>query len=263
MELQDRIVEFKRVAADELSDHGGNFRVHPNVQKNMMKGILDEVGIAGALVTYHSERNGGKLTLIDGHMRKNEFGDGVDWPVVVTDLNDEEADKLLTAHDPVGMLALADQEKLDELRAKMDFADASVRVGLDTVFVDGSFAPVDGEASESGSGQASTGSGGGSSSPEGSTVPEMELQPYEHYDYVMVLARNVMDWNYLVERLGLERCNGSTDPRYEKAGLGRGIPAEKLIEVLREADAIIEKNSSATESVGDTDDLGFVVSGKV
>ena len=66
MQLQDRIVEFTRVAADELHDHDGNFREHPNVQKNMMKGILDEIGIAGALVAYKSERNGGALT--DGPM---------------------------------------------------------------------------------------------------------------------------------------------------------------------------------------------------
>jgi hypothetical protein len=31
--------------------------------------MLEQVGIAAALVAYPSERNGGKLTLIDGHGR--------------------------------------------------------------------------------------------------------------------------------------------------------------------------------------------------
>jgi hypothetical protein len=72
------------------------------------------------LVAYNSERNGGKLTLIDGHLRKQEHD--ADWPVLVLDVTDAEADLLLATHDPLAALAEYDRPKLDallqEVRAK-------------------------------------------------------------------------------------------------------------------------------------------------
>lgn len=63
---------------------------------------------------------------------------------------------------------------------------------------------------------------------------EMELQPFEHYDYVIVLARNTLDWNILCDRLGLQRVNASPIPGKKKIGLGRAIEASRLLELLRE-----------------------------
>lgn len=63
-----------------------------------MRGILEEIGQAGELLAYHSARAGGKLVLVDGHLRSTEFS-GEEWDVAITDLTDEEADKLLVAHD--------------------------------------------------------------------------------------------------------------------------------------------------------------------
>jgi hypothetical protein len=118
--IRDRIQEFRRVPARELLDHEGNPRRHPQAQRDALRGVLEQVGIAAALVAYHSERNGGKLTLVDGHLRKQDFD--LDWPVLILDVTDEEADLLLATHDPLAGLAEYDRPKLQallqEVRAK-------------------------------------------------------------------------------------------------------------------------------------------------
>jgi hypothetical protein len=118
--IRDRIREFRRVPARELLDNDGNPRRHPQAQRDALRGVLEQVGIADALVAYPSERNGGQLTLIDGHLRKQDFD--LDWPTLVLDVNDAEADLLLATHDPLAGLAEYDKPRLEalvqEVRAK-------------------------------------------------------------------------------------------------------------------------------------------------
>jgi hypothetical protein len=111
--IRDRVREFRRVPARELLDHEGNPRRHPQAQRDALRGVLEQVGIAAALVAYHSERNGGKLTLIDGHLRKQDYD--LDWPTLVLDVSDEEADLLLATHDALAAQAEYDRPKLDAL----------------------------------------------------------------------------------------------------------------------------------------------------
>jgi hypothetical protein len=40
---------------------------------------------------------------------------------------------------------------------------------------------------------------------EEAMVPDMALQPFEHYDYVVLVCQNTFDWTGLVELLGLEK----------------------------------------------------------
>jgi hypothetical protein len=105
-----------RVQGAELAENPRNWREHPDAQRAALTGILQEVGIAGALLAYHSERNHGRLTLIDGHLRKEDYAH-LEWPVVVLDVTDAEADALLASHDPLGAMARKDQSKLDDLLA--------------------------------------------------------------------------------------------------------------------------------------------------
>jgi hypothetical protein len=111
--IRDRIQEFRRVPARELLDNDGNPRRHPQAQRDALRGVLEQVGIAAALVAYHSERSGGKLTLIDGHLRKQDYD--LDWPTLVLDVTDAEADLLLATHDPLAALARYEKPKLQAL----------------------------------------------------------------------------------------------------------------------------------------------------
>jgi hypothetical protein len=238
MNIRDRIVGFERIPAGELLNHEGNFREHPQAQKNAMSGVLSEIGFVGALVVYRSERAGGQYVLIDGHMRKNQFPLDEGMPCVVTDLNDEEADLVLQAFDAVSSLAHLDRRALQDLRDQNEFLDASVRVMLDG---------IDTALSKSGQGESapSPGDPQAPAAAEGKTIPEMELQPFEHYDYALVLFRTTFDWLWFCERMGLQKVDGSPDPRRKKVGLGRAIPGDKLVAALREADEIKAQAATA------------------
>jgi len=118
--------------SSELVDNAGNFRQHPRAQQDAFEGMLGEIGRAGALVAYHSERNDGALTLIDGHLRR---GMGGSWTVLITDLVDNEADKLLQAYDPISHMAVTDRDMLRELRDRAEFADRNVQSLIDTMIV--------------------------------------------------------------------------------------------------------------------------------
>jgi hypothetical protein len=113
MSYTNRIIELKHLPCEELQDNTGNWRRHPQAQRDALRGVLEEIGVAGALTAYYSERHGGRLTLIDGHLRREVMGGEV--PVLILNLNDHEADKLLTVFDPLGAMAEADNEKLKAL----------------------------------------------------------------------------------------------------------------------------------------------------
>lgn len=71
----------------------------------------------------------------------------------------------------------------------------------------------------------------GAGEEEDAGPPDMELQPYESYDYVLVLARNTQDWEWLCEKLGLARVNASPVGA-KKIGLGRAVEVAKLRELI-------------------------------
>ena len=75
---------------------------------------MAEIGQAGELLAYHSARDGGKLTLINGHKRSADFP-AATWDVAITDLDDAEADKLLAVLDPITNMAVPNMEKLSAL----------------------------------------------------------------------------------------------------------------------------------------------------
>ena len=135
MLIKDRVVEFRRVKASDLLENEKNPRLHPESQRKAIRGILAEIGFAGAELCYHSERNGGALTLIDGHMRRNEMADQ-EVPCLVTDLDDDEADKLLAVLDPISALAQHDDQKMSDLLAGVQSEDEAVNALLDQLAKD-------------------------------------------------------------------------------------------------------------------------------
>ncbi|MCL2005098.1 MAG: hypothetical protein FWG73_02940 [Planctomycetaceae bacterium] len=124
MQIRDRIKDFRRVSANSLLPNPKNWRVHNNRQRNILQGILSEVGYADALLV--RELSDGSLQLIDGHLRA-ETTPHQSVPVLVLDLDDAEADKLLATLDPLAALADTDQTLLDELLAQIDTENAAVQ----------------------------------------------------------------------------------------------------------------------------------------
>lgn len=112
MKIRDRIVEFRRVPAGELQPNPRNWRMHPKAQQDALRGVLAEIGYAGAALAFKTPEGG--LMLIDGHLRAETTPDAM-IPTLVTDLTREEADLLLASYDPIGAMAESNAAKLDEL----------------------------------------------------------------------------------------------------------------------------------------------------
>ena len=115
--IRDRIKEFIRVPASELVPNERNWREHPKSQHKAMKAVLAEVGFADALLAY---RHKGKLKLIDGHLRA-DLASATEVPVLVLDVTEEEANKILFSLDPIGAMAEANLDQLQTLADGMTF----------------------------------------------------------------------------------------------------------------------------------------------
>lgn len=128
MEIRNRIKALEYIHTRDLVAHPGNWREHPKAQADALLGILQEVGIAGALLAYRSERQGGALVVIDGHLRKDAAPQK--WPVLILDVDDSEADYLLATHDPLAAMATADAGALDALLSSVNSGAAAVTAML-------------------------------------------------------------------------------------------------------------------------------------
>jgi hypothetical protein len=111
MTIKDRIKEFRRVKASSLVPNPLNWRTHPKAQAEAMNGMLAEIGYADALLARETPEG---LMLIDGHLRATLTPD-TEVPVLVVDLTEDEANKLLALHDPIAAMAETNEDALKEL----------------------------------------------------------------------------------------------------------------------------------------------------
>jgi DNA modification methylase len=114
IQIRDRIKEFRRVQAKDLVPNPKNWRRHPKAQVEALRGLLTEIGYADALLV--RELADGRLMLIDGHLRAATTPDAL-VPVLVLDVTEAEADKLLATLDPLAAMAESDSERIKELLA--------------------------------------------------------------------------------------------------------------------------------------------------
>lgn len=145
MNIRDRIKELRRVKAGELAPNPLNWRTHPKEQADALRGLLAEVGFAGAVLA--REQADGTLQLIDGHLRAETVGHDTEIPVLVLDVTEAEAAKILATYDPLGAMAGADDGKLAALLADIEAGDPSLRALLESITPDlseGRLVPVDG-----------------------------------------------------------------------------------------------------------------------
>ena len=128
VQIRDRIKELRRVKASQLRPHPQNWRTHPKTQQDALRGVLAEVGYVDALLA--RELPDGTLELIDGHLRAETTPD-VEVPVLIVDLDDAEAAKLLALHDPLAGLAETDNDVLGELLQQIETDNETVQTLLD------------------------------------------------------------------------------------------------------------------------------------
>lgn len=211
MRLRDRIKELRRVPASELVPNPKNYREHDEAQRDALKAALAEIGLADASLV--RELPDGRLMLIDGHLRA-DLAKGETVPVLVLDVTEEEADKLLAILDPLVGMASVNAEAQRELLESIEAHEAGLRKMLADLLAEARQAEFREDRARS------------REIDDG--LSAMELQPHEHYDYVIVLARSTHEWNRLCELLDL----GKVRTFHGKIGVGRGLPASRLISLL-------------------------------
>ena len=126
--IRDRIKELRRVKASELVPSPRNWREHPQTQVDALSGVLEEIGYADALLA--RELPDGHLELIDGHCRR-EISPDEEVPVLILDLDEHEAAKLMTVLDPLAAMAEANPDALGALIGEIETDSDALRAMLD------------------------------------------------------------------------------------------------------------------------------------
>jgi hypothetical protein len=218
----------------KLSQLAASPRNPRKIDAQNQKGLADSIKEFGDLSGIVFNKRDG--TLVGGHQRvevlRREFGDGleivdgmielpgglgsirvreVDWDEIRAD-----AARIAANNQALqGKFTLDVFDLIEEVEnARPDLAD---KLALRLVEVDGADEEDEPEKPE-----------------EADGVPGMDLAPFEHYDYVLVLAKSTSDWFRLAAFLGLERVNASPIAGKKKIGLARGICASKLLALFEE-----------------------------
>ena len=133
MQIRNRIKELRHVPACDLRPNPKNWRTHPKAQQDALRGILAEVGMADACLA--RELDDGTLMLIDGHLRAETIGEEV-VPVLILDVDEAEADKILLLFDPLSGMAGTDEQRLDELLRSVHTGSEPLAAMLDDLAAD-------------------------------------------------------------------------------------------------------------------------------
>jgi ParB-like chromosome segregation protein Spo0J len=140
MNIRNRVKSLRMVPASDLKPNPKNWRTHPKAQQDALRGVLSEIGLADACLA--RELPDGSLMLIDGHLRAETLGDG-DVPVLILDVNEAEADKILATLDPLAAMADSDAAKLDELLRNVDTGSEALQQLLAATAEDAGVVPPD------------------------------------------------------------------------------------------------------------------------
>ena len=190
----------------EIKHYKKNKKKHEETQiKNVMQSIK-EFGVVQPIVV---DKNN---TIIIGHCRyeamKRLGYDQLqeDW-VKVVDLSEEEAEKLRLLDNKLNESEWSLDLLLDSIQ-NIDFSDYM----LDWDIKDFEEKEKEKEKREK-------------------VFEEMQLKSFEHYDYIVFVFDNQIDWLNMVNEFGLKKVNAGYGT-VKKIGLGRVVKGEKLIERL-------------------------------
>ena len=210
MDIKDRIIRLDRVLGSELIPNPKNWRNHPPGQRDALKGVLDDVGIANAVIARETEEG---LQLIDGHLRIDELQEQM-VPVLVLDVNEEEADKILLTLDPLASMAETDNDAVRALMEDLIMPSAAVREMLSGLLKD------------------ETVSSGGKDDTRMLLDQSVQLKPQR--EYIVVMCDNDAEFATLIELLQLKtvRRGGYKQPAKtrEEIGIERVITARRLLD---------------------------------
>ena len=109
--------------ASQLVPNPKNWRIHTEKQRDILRGILSDIGYADALLA--RELDDGRLQLVDGHLRAETTPNQI-VPVLILDIDDAEAGKVLALLDPLASLAETDYDAIGELVRSFETSNATI-----------------------------------------------------------------------------------------------------------------------------------------
>lgn len=126
--------------ASDLLANPNNWRIHPDVQKQALKGSLDSIGWMGAVKVNVTTGH-----VIDGHLRAMialRKGDETPVPVDYYELSEDEEKVALASYDLITEASVRDDDMLTSLidQIEMDMPD-----GLDALLSELMEGDIDGE----------------------------------------------------------------------------------------------------------------------
>jgi len=213
---QNRIVGSDRVDPKTLVPNPDNWRLHPEQQSKAMDDTLKELGwIAQIIVNKTTGR------IVDGHMRVAlaiQRGE-TEVPVTYVELSEEDERKALATLDPLGAAAGADAGSYERL-AEHFTTDSLWLRELVTRHSDKLGDPdSDDDQTEV--------------TEEDKEIPEMDLQAFEHYDYIVLMFKTDQDFLAACDLLKIQKVKTPIPHGKHKIGLGRVIDGGKAIQRLQ------------------------------
>jgi hypothetical protein len=208
-----RNLRLEWIEAGSLSENPANWRRHSPEQLQSIKDLLQdpEIGWAGACL--YNERT---KRLIDGHARKSVADPRTPIPVLVGNWSEEAERKILATLDPVGAMAQGDPAAYAALVESITAESLWVRDLLHSTQAGLTALEEEPEDAEEPS----------------AALPQMECQPFEHHDYIMLIFRNEQDFQQACERLGIQKVQITYPGGRTKVGLGRVIDGAKAIRLF-------------------------------
>jgi hypothetical protein len=203
------------IEAGSLTENPLNWRRHSPEQLQSIRDLLSDPDVGWAGACLYNERT---KRLIDGHARKTVADPKTPVPVLVGDWSEEAEKKILATLDPVASMAQGDADAYAALVESVQAESLWVRdlihntqAGLIAAGEEGDEEPAQ----------------------EPSTVlAQMQCQPFEHHDYIMLIFSNEQDFQQACERLGIQKVQITYPGGKTKIGLGRCIDGMNAINVL-------------------------------
>lgn len=211
---RNRILSSEMVAPSALVPNPQNWRLHPDKQQRTLDGALKEVGWIQQVIV--NKRTG---RIVDGHLRvslalhHNETA----IPVLYVDLTEDEERKALALIDPIVAMANGDVAAYEALTEGMTTEDVWLRELLDSTARNIDTTEVEDVVEEENE----------------HIIPEMELHPFEHYDYITLLFRSDQDFAQACELFEIGKVK-FTIPNSAKVkiGIGRIVDGMKALRKL-------------------------------
>lgn len=215
-EYGGKIVKFDWVNPKDLIANPKNWRIHPEEQKKVIRDSIKEFGWLKPLIV-----NINTGILVDGQCRLEvAIEDCMDKvPVQYNDFTEEESDKALSVLDSSAAMAKVDKDAYEKLILGIGVDSLNIRemqnatLGLGEIIEDDKSDDV---------------------KPVDKSIPEMELKPFEHYDYIVLMFKDEQAFMAACEKLDIQRIKVEL-PRAKnpKIGLGRVIDGTTILSKLK------------------------------